>query len=94
MKSHSNGRHFGLKDIRDIYPSTDANPLSDTGVLSAVEITVETLPHPTKPGNRWKAINLSQQAGFQLRNSYGLRHHQRSGYPMIQSIVAEEQAYR
>jgi hypothetical protein len=74
MKSQTDASYFGLEDTRDIYPSADANPVSDTGALPAVEIAVESIPHTAESGNRQKTINLPHQAGFQFRDSFSFAH--------------------
>ena len=58
MKPHTDASYCSFEDIRDIYPRTNANPVSDTRRLSVILIAVESIPDTTEPGNRQKAINL------------------------------------
>jgi len=74
MKSHTDGSYCGFEDVRDINPGTNANPVSDIGRFSAIEIAVESIPDTTEPGNGQEVVKFPHETRPQLGNSSSLCH--------------------
>lgn len=75
VKPHTHVVYYGFKDLWDVYSRSDANSMSDAGVLPAVQIAVESIPDTLKPRGLQEIVYLSQEARLQLRDSYGIAHY-------------------